>query len=171
MQQALAHPHAYKWVGVDHVRADGPGLYRPDDVGVLAAIVDAGGCDLVAVDLRHPERWRRRIGIADLLGEENLIGLNFSGEPLLVQPSPAEWLNANGNGIAILEYTPSLCGMLLTIPGGLSVDRQHMDFARELRERLIAGMATPKPNIFMSSITWPVTGRWRHERPEVSAAR
>ncbi|MCZ6840725.1 MAG: hypothetical protein O7G13_15790, partial [Alphaproteobacteria bacterium] len=87
--QALSHPHSRNWIGVDRVRADGDGLYVPDPDGpILAAIVAVipGDIiiDLVAIDLRRPERWRRRIGLGDLLGETNTIGLNFTGEPLLV---------------------------------------------------------------------------------------
>ncbi|MCZ6590338.1 MAG: hypothetical protein O7B98_04255 [Alphaproteobacteria bacterium] len=140
MYQALSHPRSANWIGVDTVRADGDGLYVPDPDGpILAAIVavmpDDEIIDLVAIDLVQPKRWRRRIGVANLLGEVNLIGLSFTGEPLLVHANPADWLNAGGRGCAVLEFTPSVCGLLRSIRGGLDVD-DDPDFAERLEREL-----------------------------------
>lgn len=139
MRQALLHQHASPYVGVGRVRPDGAGFVLDEDGPILAAIVAVIPhdeiIDLIAIDLRRPDRWRRRIGVADLLGEANLIGLSFTGEPLLVHPGPAEWLNAGGEGCAVLEYTPSVCGLLNSIRGGLEV-ADDPDFAEALERNL-----------------------------------
>ncbi|MCZ6510061.1 MAG: hypothetical protein O7A62_05675, partial [Alphaproteobacteria bacterium] len=93
IRRALAHPASANMIGVERVRADGAGLYTPDADGpILAGIVAVMSppgdiiIDLVAIDLARPDRFRRRTGLGDLLGEANLIGLNFTGEALLVHP-------------------------------------------------------------------------------------
>ncbi|MCZ6666652.1 MAG: hypothetical protein O7B81_15240, partial [Gammaproteobacteria bacterium] len=140
IHQALSHPKSANWIGVDRVRADGDGQYVPDPdgpilAGIVAVMPDDIIIDLVAIDLRRPGRWRRRLGVGDLLGEANTIGLNFTGESLLVHPGPAEWLNAGGDGVAVLEWTPSVCGLLRTITGGLDV-ADNPDFAELLEAKL-----------------------------------
>jgi len=147
MQQALAHPGASPYVGVARVRPDGDGLYVPDAdgpilAGVVAVIPHEKIIDLVAIDLRRPDRWRRRLGIADLLGESNLVGLSFTGEPIAVHPGPAEWLNAGGEGCAVLEFTPTVCGLLRSIRGGLDV-ADDPDFAEALERNLTDPMRRP----------------------------
>lgn len=151
MYKALSHPKSANWIGVDTVRADGDGLYIPDPDGpILAAIVAVMPfdeiTDLVAIDLAQPRRWRRRIGVADLLGETNLIGLNFTGEALLLHPGPAEWLNAGCEGATVLEFTPNVCGLLRSIRGGLDV-ADDADFAEVLERNLTE--PERRPTIFL----------------------
>ena len=126
-------------IGVSKVRPDSDGYVPDPDGPILAAIVAVMPgdeiIDLIAIDLQRPERWRRRVGVADLLGESNLIGLSFTGESLVVHAGPAEWLNAGGEGCAVLEYTPNVCGLLRSIRGGLDV-ADDPDFATAL-ERLL----------------------------------
>lgn len=155
MRQALSHPHASPYVGVASVRPDGNNLYVPDLdgpilAGVVAVIPHDEIIDLIAIDLRRPDRWRRRIGVADLLGESNLIGLNFTGEPITVHPGLAEWLNADGAGVAVLEWTPSVVGLLSSIHGGLIVaDVQH---GTEVRRRLTEATKPELPPILTPDI-------------------
>lgn len=139
MHRALSHPKSANMIGVDRVRTDGDGLYVPDpDGSTLAAIVavmpDDEIIDLVAINLVRPDQWRRRVGLGDLLGEASTIGLNFTGEPLLVHTGPADWLNDGCEGVAVLEYTPAVRGLLNSIPGGLFV--ADPDFAETLYRRL-----------------------------------
>ena len=115
-------PEVASLIGVANVRPDGDGLYVPDDDGpVTAAIVpvmpDDALIDLVAIDITRPDRWRRRTGLGDMLGENNVFGL--FGKPLLVHPGPFAWICAEGEGVAILEFTPTVRGLLNSLEGGL----------------------------------------------------
>lgn len=154
MRQALSHPHATPYVAVGRVRPDGNN-YVPDDdgpilAGVVAVIPHDELIDLIAIDLHRPERWRRRTGLADLLGESNLCGLSFTGEPITVHRGPAEWLNAGGDGVAVLEWTASVVGLLSSIRGGLIVaDVQH---GTEVRRRLTEATKPELPPILTPDI-------------------
>ena len=115
-------PEVSSLIGVANVRPDGDGLYVPDDDGpVTAAIVpvmpDDALIDLVAIDIARPDRWRRRTGLGDMLGENNVFGL--FDKPLLVHPGPFAWICAGGEGVAVLEFTPTVRGLLNSLEGGL----------------------------------------------------
>ena len=147
MDQALAHPDASSFIGVADVRPDGDGFYVPDPdgpilAGIVAVIPDDMIIDLVAIDLLRPKLYRRRIGLADLLGESNVVGLSFTGEPLLIHPGPADWVNAGGRGVAVLEWTQSVRGLLSSLEGGLKVT--SLEFAEELERKLTEAVCRPR---------------------------
>lgn len=151
MRRALYHPDKSELLaplgldpdtafvtGAATVRADGDGLFVFDDDGpITAAIwgVMPGGVliDLAAVDIARPNRVRRFTGLGGLLGEENVIGCSVL--PLLIHRTPHEWALAGGEGCAVLEYTPSVCALLRSIPGGLDVADDPV-FAEELERQL-----------------------------------
>lgn len=142
-------PEVSSVIGVAKVRPDGDGLYVPDvDGAVTAAIVplmpDDELIDLVAVDIARPDRWRRRTGLGDLLGENNVFGL--FDEPLLVHPSPTEWLRSDCEGVAILEFTPTVRGLLNSLEGGLEAVGDP-DFAQSLERALT--VPERRPRIFV----------------------
>ena len=135
-------------IGVANVRPDGDGLYVPDIEGTVTAAIlpvmpDDELIDLVAIDITRPGRWRRRTGLGTLLGEANTIAL--FGEPLLVHPDPCSWLCAGGEGVAVLEFTPTVCGLLQSIEGGLTAD--DPDFA-EVLDRMLT-LPVRRPHIFV----------------------
>jgi len=123
-------------VGVATVRADGE-TYVPEDKGPILALVigvypDDELIDLIAVDSLRPQRWRPRVGVADVLGEANLRAA--FGLPLLVHRDPLLWLRASGEGICVLQYTSSLCAQLRYAHSGLVAN--PTEFGVELDERL-----------------------------------
>lgn len=158
-RRALAHPDAANLlaplgldpetesaIGLATVRRESDGLYVPDVDGkfvaaILPVMPDDDLIDLVAVDIANPERWRRRTGLGAVLGEANTVAL--FGEPLLVHPGPIDWLRAGGDGVAVLECTPTVRGLLNSIEGGLDVIG-NLDFAEALERRLTEPIRRPK---------------------------
>jgi len=143
-------PETGMMIGVTTVRPDGAGLYIPDVDGVVTAAIlpvmpEGDLIDLVAINIAQPGRWRRRTGLGDLLGENNVFGL--FGEPLLVHPGPYEWLLADGEGVAVLEFLPSVRNLLNDIPGGLEVDDDYPDFAEALERELT--QPARRPSIYL----------------------
>lgn len=150
-QRALYHPDKNRLLaplnldsdtafltGAATVRADSDGLFAFDDDGPITAAIWAvmpGGVliDLAAVDIARPNRVRRFTGLGALLGEDNVIGCSVL--PLLIHPGPYEWALAGGEGCAVLEFTPSVCELLRSIPGGLDVADDPV-FAEELERQL-----------------------------------
>lgn len=144
------NPETGKLIGVTTVRPDSDGLYIPDaDGAVTAAILpvmpNGDLIDLVAINIAQPGRWRRRTGLGDLLGENNVFGL--FGEPLLVHPGPHEWLLADGEGVAVIEFLPSVRNLLNNIAGGLYVDDAYPDFAKTLEQEL--DQPARRPSIYL----------------------
>ncbi len=59
---------------------------------------------MVAVDLNHPDRFRRHRGKALVLGAAYLEIARQECEPVSVFKNPLSWLKSGGAGIAILDW-------------------------------------------------------------------
>lgn len=128
LQAAGVHTHhrdGAQLVGMALVQVHRGGLFEPADVGDAAVLVPCGWWDgmawvlddLVAFHLNQPDRWWRRLGVADVLGH-----IGFSVEPRRLHPTPLVWLQDGGRGLCLLDW-----GMdpvdLLAGAGALVADR------------------------------------------------
>ena len=60
--------------------------------------------DLVAVDIDHPDRFRRRRGDAVVLGNAYLEIAGETCAPVPVFRNPLTWLQSGGNGVVVLDW-------------------------------------------------------------------
>ncbi len=60
--------------------------------------------DLVAVDVDHPDRFRRRRGDALVLGAAYLEIAGQEREPIAVFKTPMSWLRSGGAGVVVLDW-------------------------------------------------------------------
>ena len=68
--------------------------------------------DLVAVDLEHPKRFRRRRAEAVILGSAYLAIAIDEGESVPVFETPLSWLASGGAGVCVLDWSWA-CTVLL----------------------------------------------------------
>jgi len=104
----LANVHGPAW-GFGHVAADGE-TYRPALDGetahaafVVPAVEDGGVVDLVACTV-SPRRMRSRLGVAAVVGLEEIERARETEAPLLVFDDTLRWLRGNTLGAVVVDW-------------------------------------------------------------------
>jgi hypothetical protein len=122
------------------------GTYGPNILGEFAHVFPAFDSDgLADVVAWSPKSGRiaSRLGIASMLGEEQVARASGASKPLLVWHDPVGWLRAGRRGVVILE--PEVAAARLASLPAVAEDDAH---ARHLRSVL----KVPPPRIGTMSI-------------------
>lgn len=112
-------------VGVTAIEPRGATLYEPSESGELAYVVPACPldswdaendlADLIAWRPSRPEKWWTRCAAAPILNPAAVRRAEALREPLTLHATPAEWLQAAGEGAVILDWRAHLrllfCGI------------------------------------------------------------
>ena len=135
-EMAWAGATSHNPFGYSLIVTSDAGLFEPsDDYGrPLAMVVPVGyrrACgtlqtldDVVAFYWREPDRWWRRLGAVDVLGEQDIDWTRTTREPLHLVPHPLAWLRHDGPAACILDwsvdprvYFDDHPGIVCTTPG------------------------------------------------------
>lgn len=94
------------------------------DRRLILTVRDAAGevVDLVALASHDENQWALRTGLADLLGDDQLLDAVLAERrELRLHPTPLAWLRAGCEGICVLDWTRSALGALRGMPEGLTL--------------------------------------------------
>ena len=97
--------------------------------------------DLVAFSPSQPLKWWTRLGIATLLGEEIRDRTAFFGDPLVIHPTPLDWLRADADGGCILDWR---CDLRLLLGGCERIIVYDDATAERLSEAFRANLRLPE---------------------------
>lgn len=117
----LRAPAAPARYGFSRARHNDDGTWEPADDGLRCVILPdpplseldspdwptVGLADLIAFPPDRPGEWRIRCGSA-ILNAEEVERCAFHGEPLVIHPTPMDWLRAEGQGVVILDWSAFL---------------------------------------------------------------
>lgn len=102
-------------VGVARVVTREDGTFEPHPDGALHLIIAEGIpepnlgwreiVDLIALRTDDPTQWWLRRDIVDLLGSDEIDRAAFAGLPLVLLPSPLDWLRAGCVGAVIVNWS------------------------------------------------------------------
>lgn len=110
-------PRLYGHFGVTRAQFHG-GLYEPASEGKPVILMgvsehpDEGLVDLVAFEPSNPARWFLRLGNAVVLGLHNARLALFEEAPVFIHATPLDWLRANCQGCAVLDWKADLLSHL-----------------------------------------------------------
>jgi len=138
-------------VGVAAIETHPLGLFDFAEHGRRAFIqpVLSGGkftdiVDLIAWFSDNPGRWWTHCYSGVPLGIDQLDRAEIEGEPLLLQPTPLDWLCGGGNGIVVTDWAMS-APVLRCVPTLITEGTEH---GSEVQRRLANVMAVPEIRVY-----------------------
>ena len=134
-------------VGVATVETFAPAAFAFADTGRTVFVhpaysvgYDSEVIDAVAWAPSNPRRWWTLQGVGEVLGDDHLFEAAMNNLPLVVHPSPLEWLAAGGDGVVVMDAEDlRAVGAVIT---------SDPEFGREV-DRALKAPAQPTPTIYV----------------------
>lgn len=128
------------------------GRFRLDgsEPAIIVPVRDRYGCicDLVAYRNDDPGSWLLKEGArCPILGARELAGAEIGGGPIPLFPTPADWVDAGGCGVCILDWGAPLFNLFWAAG---EIELRHLDCTvqRAIRDRLWKNFQWDIPRIY-----------------------
>lgn len=97
------------------------GTFEPAGAGTKAVVLsveDSTGneMDQLAWYPGQPGLWWTRHGVATILGESAIDAARWHGEPVLLVPTPADWIRTRGEAACVLDWSADVYAFLSAAP-------------------------------------------------------